>query len=361
MKQQTSNCKMLKMLVLELLLIFLSLKNTAESKQQLENQEVTLKKSNIGEDDIFKSHKELKLLIDGTEYYFNITFDFFLDDPDRISKFCKKVSDAYHFEQCKFELTKRVQNAMLLLYMDHTNHMGEHLVSLGFDIRYAEGGSLYFLNLLKIKYKLASSKNIKTICETGFNLGHSSLLWLVSNLNVKVYSFDLGEHDYVIPSAKYLNKHYPGRLQLYLGDSRDTLPNFFTKMNNSNKNIKCDIFFVDGGHIENIPQLDMFWAITMLNKTNKDARILVDDLHLKDVKDVWNNMIKGNLIKSVDVIENQLPSLCINTDTTYSTLTSSDDNNLCEVMSAKNLQKVGLNRSMFKLDFGIASISSNNC
>ena len=302
--------------------------------------------------DIFNKHKDLQLTIDGTEYNFKITFDFFAKDPNRIHKFCEKISDEFHFQQCKEELTKRVENALLLLYLDHAAHMANHLVSLGFDMRLAEGGSMYFINLLKIKFQMASNKNIKTICETGFNLGHSSLLWLTSNIDAQVYSFDLGEHDYVIPSANYLNKHYPNRIRLGLGDSRYTLPKFFT-----DTDVKCDLFFVDGGHVDNVPQLDMFWAITMLNKTNPDAIILIDDLHLKDVKVVWNNMIKGNLIKANKIVAKQLPSFCITTDKTFSTLIEEDENS-CEHFA--NMQKLGLNRSMYALDFGIASICSNN-
>ena len=169
--------------------------------------------------DIFNKHKDLQLTIDGTEYNFKITFDFFAKDPNRIHRFCEKISDEFHFQQCKEELTKRVENALLLLYLDHAAHMADHLVSLGFDMRLAEGGSMYFINLLKIKFQMASNKNIKTICETGFNLGHSSLLWLTSNIDAQVYSFDLGEHDYVMPSANYLNKHYPDLISKDVNDS----------------------------------------------------------------------------------------------------------------------------------------------
>ena len=98
--------------------------------------------------DIFNKHKDLQLTIDGTEYNFKITFDFFAKDPNRIHKFCEKISDEFHFQQCKEELTKRVENALLLLYLDHAAHMANHLVSLGFDMRLAEGGSMYFINLL---------------------------------------------------------------------------------------------------------------------------------------------------------------------------------------------------------------------
>ena len=302
---------------------------------------------------LFNGIKKLELTIDGVQYNFNISFDFFSNDLQRISKFCSKVSDEHHFQQCNEELTRRVDNALLLLYMDHARHMADYLVSMGFDLRLAEGGSMYFLNLLRAKQKVSSNNNIRTICETGFNLGHSSLLWLTSNRNAKVYSFDLGEHKYVVPAADYILRHYSDRFNLLLGDSRDTLPDFFSK-----NNVSCDIFFVDGGHVDYVPQLDMFWAVTMLNKTNKNAKILVDDLHLKDVKAIWRNMIKGKLIRADDVIERQLPSYCLNTDKTFSKLLPENDPRLCE--HAATMERHNLHRSMYALDFGIASLCSQN-
>ena len=58
--------------------------------------------------------QKLELKIDGVQYNFNISFDFFSNDLQRISKFCSKVSDEHHFQQCNEELTKRVDNALLL-------------------------------------------------------------------------------------------------------------------------------------------------------------------------------------------------------------------------------------------------------
>ena len=104
---------------------------------------------------LFNGIKKLELTIDGVQYNFNISFDFFSNDLQRISKFCSKVSDEHHFQQCNEELTRRVDNALLLLYMDHARHMADYLVSMGFDLRLAEGGSMYFLNLLRAKQKVS--------------------------------------------------------------------------------------------------------------------------------------------------------------------------------------------------------------
>ena len=55
---------------------------------------------------------------------------------------------------------------------------------------------------------------IKTVCETGFNAGHSTLAWLAGNMNTHVYSFDLGRHAYSRPMAAHLQAKFPGRLNV---------------------------------------------------------------------------------------------------------------------------------------------------
>jgi len=51
----------------------------------------------------------------------------------------------------------------------------------------------------------------RTVCETGFNTGHSTLTYLVTNPGVQVHSFDLGQHAYSREMARYINQRFPGR------------------------------------------------------------------------------------------------------------------------------------------------------
>ena len=48
----------------------------------------------------------------------------------------------------------------------------------------------------KVLHYLASRPNVHNICETGFNLGHSSFNYLTANRHAIVHSFDLGIHQY---------------------------------------------------------------------------------------------------------------------------------------------------------------------
>ena len=73
------------------------------------------------------------------------------------------------------------------------------------------------------------SPGISTVCEVGFNAGHSALAWLEGMPHVNVVSFDLGAHQYVTAAYEVLNDMYPNRLTLLLGDSAETIPMFIAK------------------------------------------------------------------------------------------------------------------------------------
>ena len=256
---------------------------------------------------LFSDSCPLTIRVNTVDYQLNITAQAFAAQPKKIIDFCAEVSPLKEAQSCETKVKKMVENTLQLLYLRQVNHLNRHLVDRGVDMSIIEGGTSFFLNLLLRKRELVTKyKETTTVCETGFNLGHSSLLWLQTNPRVKVFSFDLGIHPYVKPSAEYINQYFPGRLTLIIGDSRETLPRFAK----ANPNIKCDLFFVDGGHENNVPQSDMFWAIAMLNKTNTNSRVLIDDLHLPDVREVYDLTIKQGLLKEEEQISD-FASLCV--------------------------------------------------
>lgn len=115
------------------------------------------------------------------------------------------------------------------------------LVSVG-DIN--EGTSAAYIEEYIAYYHIVQAPFIRTVCETGFNGGHSSFMWLQANPNTTVYSFDIGEHRYSRPMADYLQQRFPGRLTVTWGDSTKTLPAF----RKANPAVKCDVISIDGGH-----------------------------------------------------------------------------------------------------------------
>lgn len=96
----------------------------------------------------------------------------------------------------------------------------------------------------RMLHYLAGHKRIKTVCETGFNIGHSSLNYLTANGQLVVYSFDLGEHRYALEMSEYMTKKFPGRFFIHFGNSVMSIPEFIR----DNPNFKCDFMLVDGGH-----------------------------------------------------------------------------------------------------------------
>ena len=131
-----------------------------------------------------------------------------------------------------------------------------------------EGNTGSLIEQTAVYFTLA--KHANTVCEIGFNAGHSTLNWLTGNNHSTVYSFDLGAHRYSRPMAAYLQEQFPGRLHMTWGDSTVTLPTFIAL----NPQIKCDILIVDGGHTPEIAIQDID---NMRKMKNPNQNIMIFD------------------------------------------------------------------------------------
>lgn len=93
-----------------------------------------------------------------------------------------------------------------------------------------EGTSFQSARQLEVHKSLARGRQGKTICETGFNAGHSAATWLnTSAPGAQYYGFDAGKmfHKYPEPNAKLLNELVgDDRVHVTFGDSTKTLPKF---------------------------------------------------------------------------------------------------------------------------------------
>eukprot|EP00698_Gefionella_okellyi_P015341 TRINITY_DN4329_c1_g2_i1.p1 TRINITY_DN4329_c1_g2~~TRINITY_DN4329_c1_g2_i1.p1 ORF type:complete len:564 (+),score=126.08 TRINITY_DN4329_c1_g2_i1:249-1694(+) len=94
---------------------------------------------------------------------------------------------------------------------------------------------------------------VKTVCEVGFNVGHSTVIWLENNPNVHVYSFDFCSNPCSEDTIAFLQRKYNNRLTLMCGDSRVTIPQFARE----HPDVKCDLIHVDGGHTGDVPLADL--------------------------------------------------------------------------------------------------------
>ena len=116
-----------------------------------------------------------------------------------------------------------------------------------------EGNSGLYRYQYRLYHWLAGLPWVNTVCETGFNAGHSTLQWLTGNDHATVYSFDIGSHYYTRPMAYYLNRTFPGRFLIIFGDSLTTLPRFAA----IHPEVKCDVILVDGGHSHSVATADL--------------------------------------------------------------------------------------------------------
>jgi hypothetical protein len=154
-----------------------------------------------------------------------------------------------------------------------------------------EGNSAQLQLERKVYTVLAQLPEVRTICEIGFNMGHSASLWLLANPTAKVYMFDLWSHEYSPIAEQFLRssratkfalQNVSSRLTIIKGSSLDTVPAFARKR----PDVKCDIVSVDGGHtyelglqdIENMRALaNPAFHILLVDDTNCDAGWCVDE------------------------------------------------------------------------------------
>lgn len=140
-------------------------------------------------------------------------------------------------------------------------------------------------------------RNAKNVLEIGFNAGHSSEIFL-ENSSANVFSFDIGDHNYVLLGKRNLDSRFPERHTLIIGDSGKTVP-MFTK----HSNIKFDVLFIDGNHEYDAALGDL---MNCAKVAAPNAHVLFDDVvFTEDNKrswtqgptNAWNYMVSNYKIR----------------------------------------------------------------
>jgi Macrocin-O-methyltransferase (TylF)/Methyltransferase domain len=104
--------------------------------------------------------------------------------------------------------------------------------------------------ILKKKRELDdANQNVRVnVCETGFNGGHSAMLFLAFQeepaVAVHYYGWDLKEVGSSLPISEKLQTTYGEKFTITWGDSKQTLQDLPTVM----KDQRCDLIVVDGEH-----------------------------------------------------------------------------------------------------------------
>ena len=145
--------------------------------------------------------------------------------------------------------------------------------------------------------RLIRENNVKSVMEIGFNAGHSCEVFLTSDPDIRVTSFDINQHGYTSYGVRYFAEHYPGRLEFIPGNSMETVPVYPDK--------KFDLIFVDGAHdystalqdLHNCRRLAHKDTIVIMNNTVTNFRIFQ---HWNDgpVR-AWGDIRQDNLVKEL--------------------------------------------------------------
>lgn len=143
-----------------------------------------------------------------------------------------------------------------------------------------------FLNKSKNISNLVLNKNIKNVMEIGFNSGFSTLLMLISNPNIHISCFDLGEHKYTIPCYEKLKETFGDRINITIGDSTKTLQNV---------NEIYDLIHIDGGNSTEVADSDI---INSYRLSKQGTILIMDDYDFSNLHNLWDSyIIKYNLKK----------------------------------------------------------------
>ena len=143
-----------------------------------------------------------------------------------------------------------------------------------------------FLNKSKNISNMVLNKNIKNVMEIGFNSGFSTLLMLLTNPNICISCFDLGEHKYTMPCYEKLKETFKDRINITLGDSTKTLQNV---------NDNYDLIHIDGGHSTEVADSDI---INSYRLSKRGTILIMDDYDFHNLHNLWDSyIIKYNLKK----------------------------------------------------------------
>jgi|UniRef100_A0A6C0CCN0 predicted O-methyltransferase YrrM len=196
------------------------------------------------------------------------------------------------------------------------NNCGELLEGNIFMLHHTTNYTEVFLNKTKNISNMVLNKNLKDVMEIGFNSGFSTLLMLLSNPNINITCFDLGEHTYTIPCYNKMKETFGNRINIIIGDSTKTLQNV---------NTIYDLIHIDGGHSTEVANSDI---INSYRLSRQGTILIMDDYDFPNLHNLWDNyIIKYNLknlhinvynsphhdIKYIDVINIPIPKVLFQT------------------------------------------------
>lgn len=144
----------------------------------------------------------------------------------------------------------------------------KYLMSHGYQPGEGHVGNLH--DQMKHLQEIIIAYDIKYIMEIGFNESHSAQLFLHDTDVHAVVSFELGQHPYTCICKYFIDKLYPGRHTLIVGDSKTSVPKFTTLTS-----IKFDMIFIDGDHNYDTVKIDLLNCKAL---ARSNTIVLMDDV-----------------------------------------------------------------------------------
>jgi len=146
-----------------------------------------------------------------------------------------------------------------------------------------------YINRAKNISSILLNKNMKNVMEVGFNSGFSVLLMLLSNPNIKITCFDLGEHKYTLPCYEKLKETFKNRIELIIGDSIKTLPNVIDVY---------DLIHIDGSISTEIAASDI---INSYRLSKQGTIIILNDYNFDNLYHLWNNYVNIYNLRTLNI------------------------------------------------------------
>ena len=176
-----------------------------------------------------------------------------------------------------------------------------------------EGHSAQIVAERKLYATIARMPHIRTICEIGFNAGHSASLWLLANPNASVTMFDEWIHPYARPAEAFLIsakaasegvQNAAARLTIVKGSSHETIKPYAARHPGS-----CDIVSVDGDHRYHGALMDLEDVHSLVNPEH--GLVFLDDTNCvspwcKPVNGAMAKVIRDGLYESLVSISERM-------------------------------------------------------
>uniref|UniRef100_A0A7S3Y0A8 Methyltransferase domain-containing protein n=1 Tax=Heterosigma akashiwo TaxID=2829 RepID=A0A7S3Y0A8_HETAK len=231
------------------------------------------------------------------EIYAPLQLNLLIDETQEVvSTFCSQHTGPLWGLSCGDFVSKILSEVHFLFYLKLAELLSDYLLCWGIDLtRGIEGHSGQYPGKIKVFQRLVQEyRSMSTVCEIGFNAGHSAMAFLAASSRIRVVSFDLGTNrapkgsgqTYAARAQDFVSSVFPGRSILVVGNASYTVPTFAE----FSHPFRCDFILVDGGHSYE-QAVDDLQNMKLLAQSGRNV-VLIDDLEYEGVYKAWETHIR---------------------------------------------------------------------